>query len=87
MTSLLAYDPLQRPSAAEALLGSYLNFDCSTGGAPLPAPQPWTLEGLFVNAGELAGSPGHKRQLVAEECVLHDDEAGAAENFSAPLAK
>ena len=77
LVSLLAYEPSDRPSAAEALIGPYLNFDCSTGEAPLPAPQPWTLEGLFSSAGEFAGTGSGARTIVADECELPEDGIGA----------
>lgn len=65
LTQLMALDPARRPSAAEALLGSYLNSDCSEMEAPASAPEAWTLEGLK----SAMGLAGH-RVRVSEECAL-----------------
>lgn len=65
LTQLMATDPERRPSAAEALLGSYLNSDCSEIEVPVSAPEAWTLEGLK----SAMGLGGHKVR-VSEECAL-----------------
>lgn len=65
LTQLMALDPERRPSAAEALLGSYLNSDCSEAEVLTSAPEPWTLRGLGCALGVVA--PG---KLVSEECNL-----------------
>ena len=64
LTRLLSLDPARRPSAAEALLGHYLNRDCTAGELPLPAPEPWTLEAVAAATG--AGPA----RLVSEECPV-----------------
>ena len=53
LTELLAYDPGQRPSAAEALLGRYLNIDCAESEVPVPAARPWTLDALVSRGATL----------------------------------
>ena len=65
LTQLIDFDPERRPSAAEALLGSYLNSDCSEAEVLTSAPEPWTLRGLGSALGVVA--PG---RLVSEECAL-----------------
>lgn len=65
LTALLALEPECRPSAAEALLGSYLNSDCTEGELPASAPEPWTFEGLLSATG---AQP--TRWLVSDECSL-----------------
>ena len=66
---MIAYVPAERPSAAEALVGPFINAAC-TGEPPLaPAPQPWTLEALSN-----AGAPvAEHRRLTVDECPLEDD--------------
>mmetsp|Transcript_142162 Transcript_142162/g.250773 ORF Transcript_142162/g.250773 Transcript_142162/m.250773 type:complete len:478 (-) Transcript_142162:423-1856(-) len=65
LTSMLDFDPAQRPTAAAALLGPYLNADCSAEEVPLPALEPWSLEALLN-----IGSPS--RKLEAEQCTIPD---------------
>ena len=64
LTGLLAFDPASRPSAAQALIGPYLNNDCSAGEVSLPAARPWTLEAVVSAA---AAEP---RTVSADECAL-----------------
>ena len=84
LCGLIAYDPAARPTAAEALLGPYLNADCETHEVLLPAREPWTIEAALAQAQmlvhEAAGSahdPARgrhdrldRRVLEAEECAL-----------------
>ena len=65
LTSLLDNDSTRRPSAAEALLGRYLNVECTEAELPTPPPEPWTLEALVGATG--AGPP---RTLVADDCAV-----------------
>jgi len=51
LTRLLEPDSGKRPSATEALLGRYLNTDCSEGELPEAAPEPWTVEALLGASG------------------------------------
>ena len=60
LASMLELEPASRPSAAEALVGPYLNDDCSTGAVAMPAARPWTLEALV----------GGARQAEADECAV-----------------
>jgi len=69
LTSLLSRDPSRRPSAAEALLGPYLNSDCGAAKLPLPAAEPWTLEALRGAAAAGMGF-GSLRVMVSEECPV-----------------
>lgn len=64
LAALLAIEPSERATAAEALLSPYLNADCSIGSAPMPAPRPWTFEALVAQTG---AAP---RRLVSDECEL-----------------
>ena len=68
LTRLLAYEPESRPSAAEALIGRYLNSDCAAGEVPTTAPAPWTLRALVLAAG--ARQP---ERLAADECAVPPD--------------
>ena len=70
LSSLLAVEPAERPSAAEALIGPFLNAECELDGESAPAPRPWTLEALV--ASTLSAPPA---RLVAEQCVLPDAPA------------
>ena len=72
LTRLLALDPASRPSAAEALLGRYLNSDCTEGELPVTAPEPWTLEGLRCTMGLTPA-----RRLVSDECPLPEPTCDA----------
>jgi len=63
LTVMLALDPAKRPSAAEALLGPYLNSDCSLTEVELPALEAWSLEALAN-----IGAP--PKTLAAEYCVI-----------------
>lgn len=65
LTSLLDSDGAKRPSAAEALLGRYLNEDCLAEDLPMSPPEPWTLEGLVGATG--AGPP---RRVAADACQV-----------------
>ena len=65
LTRMLAYNPSERPGAAEALVGPYINRDCKEGELPMPAAEPWSLEGLAAMAG---ASP--RRVVEADECVV-----------------
>jgi serine/threonine protein kinase len=67
LCSLLTFNPTDRPCAADALLGDYLNSDCFSLTVPLPAPRPWTLEAAMTKA--LDSPPKH---LDADECILPD---------------
>jgi len=69
---MLAFDPADRPAAAEARMGPYLNRDCSQEeGVRLPAPKPWTYEAV---ARAMGASPS---VAVTEECLLPmESEAG-----------
>ena len=69
LTSLLELDPSRRPSAAEALLGKYLNYECSEAEMPMSAPEPWTIEALVGSVG--AAPP---RVMAADECALPPGE-------------
>lgn len=62
LTAMLAFDPAQRPSAAEVLLGEYVNSDCSEDEVALPALEPWTLKAL--------ANIGTTRTLVPESCKV-----------------
>lgn len=69
LTQLIAFDPSKRLTAASALLGPYLNSDCATQEALLPAAEPWTLQG----AVEVLGGP--HGVLEAEGCALPLEDA------------
>lgn len=70
LMSMVDLDPQERPSAADALLGRYLNCDCTAGEVPLPAPDPWTLDGLEALVSPMPA----RRRASADECSLHADE-------------
>ncbi len=70
LAELLAPSPHERPTAAEALLSPFLNADCERKNAPMPAPRPWSLEGLVANAGAALRREPQRRLAVAEECSL-----------------
>ena len=64
LRQLVAFEPSQRISAAEALVGRYLNADCSVAVGPeIAAPRPWSLEALSAVGRE-------RRHSAAEECEL-----------------
>jgi len=71
LTSLIALDPERRPSAAEALLGSYLSNDGSESYLPVTAPEPWTLEALLSAAAAA-------RVDAVVEAQLRDGSGSAA---------
>jgi len=77
LAGLMNIDPEHRTSAAEALLGSYLNSDCTEGELPVTAPEPWTLAGLLSATGVAPA-----QTLVTERCPLPDYVRGE-ESFSA----
>ena len=64
LKQLLAFEPDQRPSAAEALLGHYLNINCAEGEVPVPAARPWTLDALV----------GRGATIYADDCAVDFDE-------------
>jgi hypothetical protein len=61
--------PHERPTAAEALLSPFMNADCALIDARMPAPRPWTLEGL-AHAGAVLSGAEPQRRLVAHECTI-----------------
>ena len=63
LTRLLAFEPSERPSAADVLVGPYLNEHCDTE-APRHAAAPWTLESLVSPAG------AHRPPIVSDECAV-----------------
>lgn len=67
LTSLLDCDSGRRPSAAEALLGRYLNADCSEAALPTAAPEPWTIEALLSASG---ARPSASLAVAADECAV-----------------
>jgi len=87
LCQMLAFDPSERPSAAEVLVGPFLNADCEAGGVPLPPPRPWTWQALVVARGEA--------EAVSEECALppelpagngHDEHADESQSASDSMA-
>ena len=72
LTSLLDSDGAKRPSAAEALLGRYLNKECLAEDLPMSPPEPWTLEGLVGATG--AGPP--RRVASADACEVPESMEG-----------
>ena len=67
---MLAFDPADRPSAAEALTLPYLDAACS-GDAPLaPAAPPWTLEALARAGTPVVEGP----RLYADDCELDPEQ-------------
>jgi hypothetical protein len=69
LVTLLAPAPHERPTAAEALLSPFMNADCALIDARMPAPRPWTLEGL-AHAGAVLSGAEPQRRLVAHECTI-----------------
>ena len=67
LAELLHLDASRRPSAAAALMGSYLNNQCSMEPLPLPPARPWSLEAL-------QRIPQGEQVVGAEECELEDTE-------------
>jgi serine/threonine protein kinase len=65
LTGMLNSDGTKRPSAAEALIGRYLNEDCMQEELSMPPPEPWTIEGLLGALGA-----GTTRRAVADECAV-----------------
>ena len=63
--------PSHPPSAAEALLGSYLSNDGSESYLPVTAPEPWTLEALLSAAAAA-------RVDAVVEAQLRDGSGSAA---------
>lgn len=67
LTQMMAYDPAKRPTATDALLGAYLNHDCSQLMGKKPPPIPWSLTSHLETAVLLSQ---HARN--GEECVISD---------------
>ena len=78
LTQLIALDPAQRPTAAEALLSPFLNADCSTNEVAMPAREPWsveaTLEAAIKAVNEALGGGRGKRNQQLDRRVLEADE-------------
>ena len=70
LASLIAFDPAQRPTAASALLGPYLNSDCGTSEAPRPAAEPWTVEATVEAVVDTVSGGNVRHMLEADECAL-----------------
>jgi serine/threonine protein kinase len=68
LAGLLEVDPAKRLSAAEALVGPYLNADCSDPGEQLPPAAPWTWERFATETGVWRPA-----LATADECVLGED--------------
>ena len=62
--TMLSYSPHQRPTATDALQGTYLNPDCSQDAGREPPPVPWSLASHLESAAMLS--------RPAEECILSD---------------
>lgn len=66
LSNLLSYSPANRISASEALLGSYLNSDCSAAVPPeLPPAMPWSLMSHVERWKK-------EREVDYQECRLDD---------------
>ena len=66
LSNLLSYSPANRISASEALLGSYLNSDCSAAVPPeLPPAMPWSLMSHVERWKK-------EREVDHQECRLDD---------------
>lgn len=66
LSNMLSYSPAQRISASEALVGPYLNSDCSAEPTPdLPPPVPWSLRSHVQRWRK-------EKEVQDEECRLED---------------
>lgn len=64
LSSMMHYSPAQRISASEALLGAYLNSDCSVEMPPeLPPAMPWSLTSHVQRWKK-------EREVLSGECRL-----------------
>ena len=65
LCKMLKYDPGQRPTAADLLLGNYLNPTCQEEAQPEPPPIPWSLTSHLESISMMQHRP-------VEECLLPD---------------
>jgi serine/threonine protein kinase len=66
LSSMMNYSPARRISASEALLGPYLNADCSAEAPPeLPPAMPWSLSSNVQRWKK-------EREVQYGECRLED---------------
>eukprot|EP00547_Thalassionema_nitzschioides_P006052 CAMPEP_0194206988 /NCGR_PEP_ID=MMETSP0156-20130528/5875_1 /TAXON_ID=33649 /ORGANISM="Thalassionema nitzschioides, Strain L26-B" /LENGTH=482 /DNA_ID=CAMNT_0038933657 /DNA_START=71 /DNA_END=1515 /DNA_ORIENTATION=- len=69
LTHMMAYDPAKRPTATDALLGDYINYDCSQHMGKEPPPIPWSLTSHLETAVDLLSQRQHHSK---DECVISD---------------
>jgi serine/threonine protein kinase len=65
LRKMLKYDPSQRPTAADLLLGNYLNPTCQEEAQPEPPPVPWSITSHLESISMMQHRP-------VEECLLPD---------------
>jgi len=65
LCKMLDYDPSQRPTAADALLGTYLNPTCQEEAQSEPPPVPWSLSSHLESISMMQHRP-------VEECIIPD---------------
>mmetsp|Transcript_13227 Transcript_13227/g.28011 ORF Transcript_13227/g.28011 Transcript_13227/m.28011 type:complete len:489 (-) Transcript_13227:1353-2819(-) len=78
LKTMLHYEPVKRPTATDALMGSYLNPSCSRlDSLPEPPPVPWSLTSHLETISHM--------QRPAEECTLSDAFFGRTITIELPV--
>lgn len=78
LKAMLQYEPVDRPTATDALMGPYLNPSCSRQNSlPEPPPVPWSLTSHLETISHM--------QRPAEECILSDAFFGRTITIELPV--
>ena len=77
LKAMLQYEPVNRPTATDALMGTYLNPLCSGQHLPEPPPVPWSLTSHLEAISHI--------QRPSEECILSDAFFGRTITLELPV--